>query len=196
MMIRDLGRGALHVLASCNVVSEGTDIPTVTAAIMLRPTASYALAMQQMGRALRVCPGKDRAIILDHAGNSIRHGLPTEPVEWSLEGVKRKTKVDLKPCYDCRAMIPARSSKCPVCGKAFSAERPAPPATGQEMLPFHRAGNLVELTPEKRAELRRWRIQAEKRARTLQDFQAIGEVMGYKRGWAKHRYDELRGVQR
>jgi DNA repair protein RadD len=196
MMIRDLGRGALHVLASCNVVSEGTDIPTVTAAIMLRPTASYALAMQQMGRALRVCPGKGKAIILDHAGNSIRHGLPTEPVEWSLEGVKRKTKVDLRPCYDCRAMIPARSSKCPVCGKAFSAARPAPPATGQEALPFHRAGNLVELTPEKRAELRRWRIQAEKRARTLQDFQAIGEAMGYKRGWAKHRYDELRGVRR
>jgi len=196
-MIRDLGRGALHVLASCNVVSEGTDIPTVTAAILLRPTASFALAMQQMGRALRVCPGKDRAIILDHAGNSLRHGLPTEPVAWSLEGVRRKAKVDLKPCYACKALIPVRSSKCPVCDRAFASARPSPPPVpGQEPMPFHRAGNLVELTPEKRAEMRRWRVQAEQNARTLDDFKVIGEALGYKPGWAKYRFEELRGARR
>jgi DNA repair protein RadD len=192
-MIRDLGTGALHVLASCNVVSEGTDIPTVVAAIMLRPTASYALAMQQMGRALRACPGKDKAIILDHAGNSLRHGLPTEPVEWSLEGVKRNSRVELKPCYDCKAMIPARSRACPVCNKDFYPQRLTSPQVEQEALPLAQAGNLVELTPEKRAELRRWRRQAEQKARTLADFRAIGEACGYKPKWAEYRYNELRG---
>jgi len=64
--IADLGRGGLHVLTSCELISEGTDIPVVSAAIMLRPTQSVALALQQMGRALRVYPGKERAVILDH----------------------------------------------------------------------------------------------------------------------------------
>lgn len=61
-LIDDLGKGRLNVLTSCNVVSEGTDIPVVSAAILLRPTASYALAMQQMGRVLRIHPGKEKCI--------------------------------------------------------------------------------------------------------------------------------------
>jgi superfamily II DNA or RNA helicase len=169
-MIRDLGSGALHVLASCNVVSEGTDIPAVQAAILLRPTASYALAMQQMGRALRAAPGKTCAVLLDHAGNSLRHGLPTEPVEWSLEGVRRA-------------------------GEAGRGERPpsAPAAEAREFdVPWVRAGDLSELTPEKRAALQRWRREAERQARSLEDFRAIGEACGYKPGWARYRFSELR----
>lgn len=192
-MIRDLARGDLHVLASCNVVSEGTDIPAVTAAILLRPTASYALAMQQMGRALRACPGKDKAILLDHAGNSLRHGLPTEPVEWSLEGMRKRQPAELRPCFGCRALISARSAICPECGRELRANRPGPALGDQESLPFQRTGDLVELTPEKRAELRRWRKQAEQKARSLEEFRAIGRACGYRPKWAEYRYQELRG---
>jgi DNA repair protein RadD len=193
-MIRDLGAGHLHVLASCNVVSEGTDIPNVMAAILLRPTASYALAMQQMGRALRVCPGKDRAIILDHAGNCHRHGLPTEPVEWSLSGMRRKSRSDLKPCFDCQSLIPVRARSCPACGKMFAGRgREDPRHEVQDELPLVRSGELVELTPELRAKLRRWRIEQERQARTLDDFKRIAQACGYKPGWARFRYEELRG---
>jgi DNA repair protein RadD len=186
-MIRDLGRGELHVLASCDVVSEGTDIPTVAAAILLRPTASYALAMQQMGRALRVHHGKDKAIILDHAGNSIRHGLPTEQVEWSLMGIKKKKKnygSPVKQCAECRAVISVSYRVCPECGAEFSVR-----STELE----HDKGDLVELSPEKLKELRRQRWTEERKAASVTELERIGTTRGYKypAAWAKHRFAEL-----
>jgi superfamily II DNA or RNA helicase len=194
-MIDDLGHGALQVLASCNVVSEGTDVPAVTAAILLRPTASYALAMQQIGRALRSVPGKERALILDHAGNCHRHGLPTEPVEWTLEGAKRGGVAPMKGCFRCEALVPASASVCPECGHVFGG------SAGQEVelpLPLTRAGELVELTPEKRAEMRRARIAEERRARTAEDLATLGRARGYQYpdSWAKHRWHELHGRRR
>ncbi|MCK7581523.1 MAG: hypothetical protein MZV65_41790 [Chromatiales bacterium] len=51
--IADLGSGALNVLTSCEIISEGTDIPRVSGAILLRPTQSLALYLQQVGRVLR-----------------------------------------------------------------------------------------------------------------------------------------------
>ncbi|MGR9052899.1 MAG: DEAD/DEAH box helicase, partial [Gammaproteobacteria bacterium] len=187
-MIRDLGRGELHVLASCNVVSEGTDIPAVKAAILLRPTASYALAMQQMGRALRVSAGKDKALILDHAGNTLRHGLPTEPVEWSLEGLKkRKKQAPVKRCEGCGAVLSIGTKQCPECGFEFmTIER-------ESRLPENAGGELVEMTPEKLRELRRERWQEEKKAASVNELADIGRQRGYKYpvGWAKHRFNEL-----
>lgn len=194
-MIRDLGAGRLHVLASCNVVSEGTDIPTVSAAILLRPTASFALAMQQMGRALRVVPGKDRAIILDHAGNCHRHGLPTEPVEWSLAGMERKKgNAPLKDCFDCGAVVPLAARTCPECGKEFISEG-LDEGVDQSSLPFSRPGELMELTPEMRARVRRERFMEERRAHSVAELAAIGRARGYQypEGWAKHRFAEIRG---
>lgn len=193
-MIRDLGTGALSVLASCNVVSEGTDIPNVMAAILLRPTASYALAMQQMGRALRAVPGKEVAIILDHAGNCHRHGLPTEEMEWTLEGAKRRSAAGLKPCHACRELVPSTAGRCPGCGATLRRAPDAPTGETQAELPMTAVGELVELTPEKRAALRRQRVREERRARSVVELEEIGRNRGYQypSGWARHRFDELR----
>ena len=60
--IEDLGSGRLQVLTSCEIVSEGTDIPVVAAAILLRPTQSLGLYLQQVGRVLRPAPGKTHCI--------------------------------------------------------------------------------------------------------------------------------------
>ncbi len=192
-MIRDLGNGGLHVLASCNVVSEGTDIPAVAAAILLRPTASYALAMQQIGRALRTMPGKDKAIILDHAGNTLRHGLPTDEVGWSLNGMQRSGKVKLKTCT-CKAIIPWSAKKCPGCGKVFYSADPGTENSGSTRdLPITKSGELVEMSPEKLKEIRRQRYQEEKRAASVDQLARIGVERGYKypQSWAKKRFVEL-----
>lgn len=191
-MIRDLGRGDLQVLASCNVVSEGTDIPAVAAAILLRPTASYSLAMQQIGRALRTHPGKDRAIILDHAGNTIRHGLPTEVVEWSLAGMGKRAKAaPVKRCFGCGAMVSAGAKSCPECGHAF----PVPAHKEESTLPKEQGGELVEMTPEKLKELRKRRWREEKQAQSVEDLVKLGMDRGYKypKKWAEHRFGELHG---
>ena len=183
-VIRDLGCGRLHVLASCNVVSEGTDIPIVQTAILLRPTASYALAMQQMGRALRTYPGKARAIILDHAGNTRRHGLPTEPGQWSLEnGPRRPSSAEplTRECPSCRAVLPPAARSCPECAHAFGRSRLAaePPMVFTGDL---EAIDAVAVARERRREV--------EEAETFEDFQSIGQRRGYKPGWAHHAWRE------
>jgi DNA repair protein RadD len=114
-MIAALGTGELDVLANCGLISEGVDVPAIVAAILLRPTQSLALCRQQVGRTSRPSPGKKRAIILDHAGNCFRHGLPDTPRTWTLGATKSKTKErhDLRRCEACGVARPAAPSTGP-----------------------------------------------------------------------------------
>jgi superfamily II DNA or RNA helicase len=177
-MIRDLGCGGLQVLASCNVVSEGTDIPAVSAAILLRPSLSYSLVMQQIGRALRVATGKDKAIILDHADNVRRHGLPTDQVEWSLDGM-RKGKAAVKFCYACHAVMGSADRACPACGHVISASvRRTVESVGVEV-PV-RDGELVEMTPEMMEQIRQRKRSELIRAQSKDELIKLGESRNYK----------------
>jgi superfamily II DNA or RNA helicase len=125
--IAKLANGELHGISSCDIVSEGFDVPVVTAAILLRPTKSLGLHLQQIGRVLRPAPGKDRAIVIDHVGNvakciqgewTMNHGRAEDAREWSLEGREKTKKLaPLKRCKACLAIIPASCSVCPECGE-------------------------------------------------------------------------------
>lgn len=129
--LRDLTSGAIHVLTSCELISEGLDIPRVIAGILLRPTQSLSLHLQQLGRELRPCPGKLHAIILDHADNLRRHGLAEQRREWSLEGftekkeraAKQEENIELSrqcpTCYRVHAPAPA----CPQCGHVYEGRK-------------------------------------------------------------------------
>jgi superfamily II DNA or RNA helicase len=85
-LIAALGTGKIQVLCNCGLISEGLDVPSVVAVMLLRPTKSLTLYMQQVGRALRPAEGKDKALILDHSGNTFRFGTVDAPHTWSLEG--------------------------------------------------------------------------------------------------------------
>jgi superfamily II DNA or RNA helicase len=91
-ILAEFSSGTIKVLASCNIISEGFDLPAIECAILLRPTQSVSLYLQQVGRALRTFPGKEYAVILDHVGNVDRHGLPCVDREWTLAGGFKKTK--------------------------------------------------------------------------------------------------------
>jgi len=84
--LTDFSRGALRVLTSCELLGEGVDVPAAAVAILLRHTLSETLHLKQIGRVLRPHPDKIAALILDHAGNVLRHGPPERPREWSLLG--------------------------------------------------------------------------------------------------------------
>lgn len=67
--------GQTKVLASVGVLTEGFDVPAICCAIMARPTKSKGLWQQMAGRALRLFPGKDKAILLDITGDALNHSL-------------------------------------------------------------------------------------------------------------------------
>jgi hypothetical protein len=99
-IVQRLTDGRLDVLVSCSVVNEGFDVPHVQGAILLRPTQSLGMHMQQIGRALRPKPDGSKAIILDHAGNGLVHGTPDVDREWSLEAKAGKPPPN-KQCKKC-----------------------------------------------------------------------------------------------
>lgn len=59
----------LEVICAVDVLSEGVDIPAVTHVLMLRPTHSFTVFLQQLGRGLRHHPGKSFVVVLDFVGN-------------------------------------------------------------------------------------------------------------------------------
>src|SRR5258705_4662931 len=91
-IIKALATGQIQVITNCGLISEGLDVPAVEAVLLVRPTQSLALYLQQVGRSLRPSPGKDRALVLDLAGNLFRHGMPDAEREWSLAGKPRKQR--------------------------------------------------------------------------------------------------------
>lgn len=71
-----LRRGEILVVSNVGIVTEGFDAPAVEACVLARATKSERLYLQAVGRALRASPGKERAIVLDHGNNALRHGHP------------------------------------------------------------------------------------------------------------------------
>ena len=112
----------IQVLCNVDMTGEGVDIPAIEALIMLRKTASFALYRQWIGRSLRPCPGKEFAIIIDHADNIRAHGLPNEHVEWSLDRAPAQQKSNLVPCPECGFLIKAWEMECPECGSQLRRE--------------------------------------------------------------------------
>jgi DNA repair protein RadD len=181
--IDGLSNGKINVLTSCDIVSEGTDIPVVEAAILLRPTQSTSLYIQQVGRALRSAPGKTQAIILDHVGNVMRHGMPEEHRDWTLDGLARPAAANdneppmvLKQCEKCYAVFKP-SPVCPQCGHVHAARTHEIAET---------EGELKQVDPAEIEAMRREQRREIGKARTLEDLQKIAKQRGYSKGWAYH----------
>ena len=67
--LRDLADSRLQVVFSVDLFNEGVDVPLVDVVLLLRPTESATLFLQQLGRGLRTAPGKTVCTVLDFVGN-------------------------------------------------------------------------------------------------------------------------------
>lgn len=208
-ILADHMAGVLQVITNVNILSEGYDSPAVELCISVRPTLSLSLWLQQIGRVLRPCPGKARAVVIDHAGNARRHGFADDEFEADLRsGVQRRQAREIAPalktCLQCYAIVPAAEPVCPCCGAAMG----KPPRTIIE-----KDGALVEITKptcpcgsfdtEKKADpvkgyglfcsgcgkVIRWLGKPDKaREEYLADYLAVGRAADYKGGWSGMRF--------
>lgn len=193
LRMREFAEGKILVLTNVDIAGEGVDIPGIEAVILLRPTQSLSLHLQQVGRGLRPAPGKTEAIILDHAGNSGRHGLPDDDRTWTLQGrKKRKKKSDdatpVRTCKRCFAALNIAVKSCPFCGA---------PVEIQAREVEHRDGELEEV--RRREGIIARKIE-QRRAETLDELIALGRSRGYRRpelwGRAVMRYRQQRAMQK
>lgn len=174
--------GRFKVLSNVDLFGEGFDLPALEVAILLRPTASLGLYIQQAGRALRPSVSKSTATIIDHVGNVARHGFPDEPREWSLNSTRNARKVrdvsspGVTICPACFAAQYSGADRCSYCGHAL-------PIKKREVEEVD--GELVEL--QRKAAVRERKIQ-QGGARTLEELIELGRQRGYKNpyGWAAH----------
>ncbi|WP_233489353.1 DUF3427 domain-containing protein [Rhodovulum sp. 12E13] len=64
-----LGRGELEIVFAVDMFNEGVDVPAIGTVLMLRPTESPIVWLQQLGRGLRRAEGKDALHVVDYIGN-------------------------------------------------------------------------------------------------------------------------------
>ena len=121
---------------------------------MARPTQSYALFCQQFGRALRTMDGKASAILIDHVGNVLRHGLPDARRSWTLDRRERRSRssatdaIPTRTCLnaECLSVYERVYAACPFCGHV--------PPVADRSAPERVDGDLCELDPAVLAKLR------------------------------------------
>lgn len=209
--VDDLRDKKIDGIVNCDLFGEGTDITGVEALIMMRPISetAFGLFSQQVGRALRLSPGKEEAIIIDMTGNFVRHGFPEDKTDWTLEDrEKKKRKKDdeedtekVKTCPDCFTVHPNKKfctscrmdhnpdgcsiedpnkiSLCPSCGYVY-------PVMVREYEEVE--GELVELERQQQQEQARKDYNAQLRAaETPADLLAVDKAMGHKPGAASHK---------
>jgi superfamily II DNA or RNA helicase len=66
--LRDLEAGRTSIVFSVDLFNEGVDVPSVDTVLLLRPTESATLFLQQLGRGLRKHPSKSACTVLDFVG--------------------------------------------------------------------------------------------------------------------------------
>lgn len=179
----DFRSGRITILCNVGIISEGVSIDEVSCCILLRPTESVALGIQQMMRCMRYLPGKT-AKIIDCVGNYTRIGLPDDDREWSLgEPLKRKQRIDgngdfyIRTCPECY-MVFKTAPICPFCGTEYPLH-PREIKAREEI-------ELKRITAEEMA-----RIEAEKKkarmevgqCKTIEDLRKIQHERGYAPRW-------------
>ena len=149
-------RGEVLQLVNCDLFGEGFDVPACSCVSFVRPTKSYGLFVQQIGRPLRTHDDKPYAWIFDHVGNLEEHGLPDLGLPWTLDRGEKKSKrknntdsaIKLTTCTnpDCLSDYVLPNSHCPWCGAAYEVAIRKPLKVVD--------GELVELTEEELSQLR------------------------------------------
>jgi superfamily II DNA or RNA helicase len=146
--------GRVQILTSCDLVSEGFDLPSVEVAILLRPTKSLGLFLQQCGRAIRPHPDKERTIILDHAGNTARHGFIDDERDWSLDdgfvtnrGKNAEKVASVRTCTACFA-VHKPTPTCPMCGHVYPVMARAVKHVDGDLVETRRDGEAATETAE------------------------------------------------
>lgn len=184
MAIEDFRAGRITVLCNMDLIGEGFDVPTMEVVILLRPTQSLVLFIQQSMRGMR--PDKNNpfktAIILDHVGNVFRHGLPDDPREWSLEGVSKRKKseagtVGIRTCLNCY-LCHSPAPVCPYCGYEYQMTARQLAAEAGELKEYD--AKIIELSKRKK------RIELNM-CKTIADLKQYAKENNYAAGWVWHR---------
>ncbi|EPN2889287.1 helicase-related protein [Listeria monocytogenes] len=176
-IIKRFREGELKVLCNLDLIGEGFDVPDCSTVIMLRPTQSLSLYIQQSMRGMRYKHNKT-AIIIDHVGNVKRFGLPDMERTWSLAPRKgsnaTKAEAPVKICKECFMTVSQTAKKCEHCGHEFKVEvKPIQIDEGAELQEITEAVFKVNYS-------------SPGECKNMKELYEYAKEHNYKNGWAFH----------
>lgn len=176
-IIKRFREGEIKVLCNLDLIGEGFDVPDCSTVIMLRPTQSLSLYIQQSMRGMRYRPEKT-SIIIDHVGNVSRFGLPDMERTWTLEPKKgsnsKKAEAPVKICPDCFMTVLSSNKQCEHCGHEFKVE--------VKPIQVDEAAELQEITEA----VFKVNYSSPNECKNMKELYEYAKEHNYKKGWAFH----------
>lgn len=179
--------GDTQVLCNVGLYTEGTDIPEIECISLARPTKSFGLYLQMVGRGARPSEGKKEFIVIDHGGCIRRLGFYEDEIEWSLDGKKPAHRKKQEKHKEKKLMT------CERCGCVFYG--PVCTTCGYEVKHYGKKIAAIE------AELEEITKGKERKQATMEDKRRFYRMLeyhrrekGYAPGWSAHKFKEKFGV--
>ena len=188
-IFRRFDAGTTRIICNVGTLTTGFD-RDVRCIIDAKPTKSEILFVQTIGRGLRTANGKDKLIVLDHAGNHLRLGMVTDIHHEHLDCGEPKKAGDRdrersaplpRLCENCSAVMPRAAIVCEQCGAAREAKSCVDMQDGE----------LVALGSCNRST---WSPTIAEKAMFFGELRYIARERGYSSGWAAHKYRERFGA--
>lgn len=180
--VEQFKNGNIKVICNVDLISEGFDVPDCQTVIMLRPTKSLGLYIQQSMRSMRYKDGKT-AVIIDHVGNVDRFNLPNYEREWILDPKPNSNNTEtsefqVKQCPKCFATLPSNYQICE-CGHEFKEEEKEVEILEDE--------ELVEIKEDEKTAIsistKGLEFNSPDECETVDDLKAYAKARDYKHGW-------------
>jgi superfamily II DNA or RNA helicase len=182
-----LRTGRVKLVSNVGLFGEGFDVPDLGVVQIARPTQSLGLYLQMVGRVMRVSPGKEYGVLIDHTNNWTTHGLPTVEHKWSLDGAPKMpssinlVRTESEEVLERREIVERDAQLVEVEAKpqnwALLWERLK---RKQVAMGYKRGWLVYQLKKERNAPLELWRMAE--------------QHLGYKRGWATYQWRESQGM--
>lgn len=179
-IMTEFKNGQIKVLCNVDLISEGFNVPDCEVVIMLRPTESLVLHIQQSMRSMRYKPDK-QAIIIDHVANYLKHGLPDTPRQWTLEDREKKKSgsksdaIPIKQCPECFAIVPSDHKFCYECDYEFLPE--------ESIMQVDETAEIVEITQDFSLTASYIVTKKVEELNTMDELKAYQKAKNYKPGW-------------
>jgi len=184
-VIAGLEMGAIDAVVSVGTMTTGVDIPSLKAILCCRPTKSYNLHIQIMGRGTRPFPGKEHFLMYDLSGNLLEHGRIESDRESHLDPDEASDKI--KPtekmivCVKCYAtFVFEGQTECVCCGEPLDHLNAR--TTGKRRFSMGDNSEVVEFKPEP------WESDLAKLLETARN-------KGYRKGYCFHKLKDKYGEE-
>lgn len=208
-------QGKIKILVNVDLISEGFDVPDCSCVIMLRPTKSLVLYLQQTMRCMRYQPNK-KAVIIDHVDNfqaeekikiktfssngelkektkKFPFGFPRDDRNWTVSSRTKpssNSSLAIKTCPFCFAVILAGCTVCPICGEEIPVE-----ARKSKKLDLKDNTKMEILdSPDKHNKLFETKYiltQDPSKFTSMKQLSEYAKAKGYKPGWAWYRGKQM-----